>query len=92
LTRSATENTDNTNPDSCAGALIHDRLADSGRIGVHVVLRGTIESGAGAGDRISAQARAGPFKFSCRIVAESFAPGGLVHGIAQASSAKPTGH
>jgi hypothetical protein len=48
-------------------------LADRGRIGISITLRGTIESGAGAGERITAEVRAALPKLSCRIVAESFA-------------------
>ena len=52
---------------------IDDVLVDRGRFGLHVTLRGTIERGAGAGERITAEAGAGFTSFSCRIVAESFA-------------------
>ncbi|MEO8483509.1 MAG: serine/threonine-protein kinase [Acidobacteriota bacterium] len=47
-------------------------LADRGRIGVAVTMRGTIESGEGAGERITAQSRSTPLRISCRIVAEAF--------------------
>jgi hypothetical protein len=47
-------------------------LVDRGRPGIHITLRGTIESGEGAGERITARSRAGLFSVSCRIVAESF--------------------
>jgi hypothetical protein len=40
-----------------------------------VTLRGTIERGAGAGERITADVRSSDDALSCRIVAESFAPG-----------------
>ncbi len=49
-------------------------LVDRGRVGINITLRGTIERGAGAGERITAQSQAKFPKFSCRIVAESFAP------------------
>jgi hypothetical protein len=44
------------------------------RIGISVTLRGTIERG--AGERITADGRPSFLTLSCRIVAESFAPGG----------------
>ena len=47
-------------------------LVDRGRPGVRITLRGTIESGEGAGERITARSRAGLFSVSCRIVAELF--------------------
>jgi hypothetical protein len=47
-------------------------LVDRGRPGVHITLRGTIETGEGAGERITARSRAGLFSVSCRLVAESF--------------------
>jgi hypothetical protein len=53
---------------------IDDQLADRGRLGFNVTMRGTIESGAGAGERITAQSRCTFVTVSCRIVAESFAP------------------
>jgi hypothetical protein len=49
-------------------------LADRGRFGFEVTLRGTIERGPGAGERISAHVRANFTRLSCRIVAESFTP------------------
>ena len=52
---------------------IDDQLADRGRLGFNVTMRGTIESGAGAGERITAQSRCTFVAVSCRIVAESFA-------------------
>lgn len=51
---------------------IDGRAVDRGRIGVNVVMHGTIESGAGAGERITAESKATLIRFSCRIVAESF--------------------
>jgi hypothetical protein len=48
---------------------------DRGRFGRSVTLRGTIERGAGAGERITAHVRSSASFLSCRIVAESFAPG-----------------
>jgi predicted Ser/Thr protein kinase len=52
---------------------IDEVLVDRGRLGVHITLRGTIESGDGAGERITAKSRAAVFTLSCRIVVESFA-------------------
>lgn len=46
-------------------------LMDRGGFGVTMTLRGTIQSGDGAGDRITATSIAGLWSFSCRIVAES---------------------
>jgi hypothetical protein len=54
---------------------IDDQLVDRGRFGGSVTLRGTIERGAGAGERITAHIRSAASFLSCRIVAESFAPG-----------------
>jgi hypothetical protein len=54
---------------------IDGKLADRGRLGFNVTMRGTIESGAGAGERITAHSRCTFFTVSCRIVAESFLPG-----------------
>ncbi len=51
---------------------IDDRLADRGRVGFSVTMRGTIESGAGAGERISCHSRCTFLVVECRIVAESF--------------------
>ena len=48
-------------------------MTDRGRVGFNVTLRGTIESGAGAGERITAQVGMQFTHVSCRIVAESFA-------------------
>jgi hypothetical protein len=53
---------------------IDDVLVDRGRFGSKVTLRGTIERGAGAGERITADVRCAHSFLSCRIVAESFAP------------------
>ena len=53
---------------------IDDVLADRGRFGFEVTLRGTIEQGRGAGERITAHVRATFTRLACRIVAESFAP------------------
>lgn len=47
-------------------------LVDRGRPGVNITLRGTIESGQGAGERITSRSKAGLFTVSCVIVAESF--------------------
>jgi hypothetical protein len=52
---------------------IDDVLTDRGRVGSKVTLRGTIESGAGAGERITAQVGTHFTQVTCRIVAESFA-------------------
>jgi len=54
---------------------VDDELVDRGRFGRSVTLRGTIERGAGAGERLTAHVRSGASFLSCRIVAESFAPG-----------------
>jgi hypothetical protein len=53
---------------------IDGALADRGRFGFEVTLRGTIEQGRGAGERITAQIRATFTRLACRIVAESFTP------------------
>jgi serine/threonine protein kinase len=55
---------------------IDGALVDRGRPGVHITLRGTIESGEGAGERITSRSSAGLFTLSCRIVAESFSAKG----------------
>ena len=47
-------------------------LADRGRFGFDVTLRGTIEQGRGAGERITAHVRATFTRLACRIVAEAF--------------------
>lgn len=49
-------------------------VADRGRFGFDVTLRGTIEEGRGAGERITAHVRATFTRLACRIVAESFTP------------------
>ena len=54
---------------------VDNQLVDRGRFGRNVTLRGTIERGAGAGERITAHVRSAASYLSCRIVAESFAPG-----------------
>jgi hypothetical protein len=51
---------------------IDDVLVDRGRIGFAVTLRGTIESGAGAGERVTAEVKGTFLRVSCRIVAEAF--------------------
>ena len=51
---------------------IDGRLVDRGGLGMTMTLRGTIEAGEGAENRITATSRAGFTEFSCRIVAESF--------------------
>ncbi len=51
---------------------IDDVLVDRGRVGRRSTLRGTIEKGEGAGERITARSNCGWIDFSCRIVAESF--------------------
>jgi hypothetical protein len=49
-------------------------LTDRGRIGFNITLRGTLEKGAGAGERITAHVQTHFSQIACRIVAESFAP------------------
>jgi hypothetical protein len=51
---------------------IDDVLADRGRVGINVTMRGTIEKGAGAGERITAEVKSAFLSLSCRIVAEAF--------------------
>jgi hypothetical protein len=51
---------------------IDDTLVDRGRVGFGVTMRGTIESGAGAGERITARSRCTFTHVACTIVAESF--------------------
>jgi hypothetical protein len=46
-------------------------LVDRGGFGITMTLRGTIQGGDGAGDRITATSVAGLWSFSCRIVAET---------------------
>jgi hypothetical protein len=53
---------------------IDGRLADRGRFGFDVTLRGTIESGAGAGERVTAQVSGNFARMAVSIVAESFVP------------------
>ena len=55
---------------------IDQALVDRGRPGVNITLRGTIEAGDGAGERITAKSRAGLFTLSCRIVVEAFSAAG----------------
>ncbi len=50
---------------------IDGALADRGRPG-DIRLRGTIESGDGAGERITSESRAALLSFRCRLVVESF--------------------
>ena len=52
--------------------LLDGRLLDRGRFGRHITLRGTIETGGGAGERITAETRAGLLTFSCRMVVQAF--------------------
>jgi hypothetical protein len=54
---------------------VDGRLMDRGRFRRKVTLRGTIETGGGAGERITADTRAGVLTFSCRMVAQAFVPG-----------------
>jgi len=51
---------------------LDDVMTDRGRVGFNVTLRGTIESGAGAGERITAHVTSQFTQIKCRIVAESF--------------------
>jgi hypothetical protein len=51
---------------------IDGALADKGGFGFNMTLQGTLESGAGAGERITAQVQCRFDRLSCRIVAESF--------------------
>ena len=53
---------------------VDGQLVDRGRFGRSGTLRGTIERGGGAGERITAQVQSSATFLSCRIVAESFAP------------------
>jgi hypothetical protein len=55
---------------------IDDKLVDRGRPGINITLRGTIESGQGAGERITSRSKAALFTVSCVIVAESFSSTG----------------
>ena len=49
---------------------IDGELVGRGKIGFESELRGTIRSGAGAGDQIVSRSRAGLLTFRCRILAE----------------------
>jgi predicted Ser/Thr protein kinase len=62
----------NAHPFKGEQLFIDNRLVDRGRIGFAVVMKGTIESGAGAGERITAESKCTFVKVSCRIVAEAF--------------------
>jgi hypothetical protein len=53
---------------------IDGKLADRGRFGFTGMLRGTIESGAGAGERITANVSGSFARMAVSIVAESFVP------------------
>ncbi len=53
---------------------IDGALADRGRFGFEVTLRGTIERGRGAGERITAYITGNFTRLACRIVAEAFTP------------------
>jgi hypothetical protein len=53
---------------------IDGKLADRGRFGFAVTLRGTIESGAGAGERITSHVSGNFTRMAVSIVAESFVP------------------
>ena len=52
--------------------LIDGKVVDRGRVRMNVTLRGTIEGGAGAGERITAETKATFSSFSCRLVGEAF--------------------
>jgi len=51
---------------------IDGALVDKGGMGFNMTLRGTIESGAGAGERITAHVQCRFERVSCQLVAESF--------------------
>jgi hypothetical protein len=51
---------------------IDGALVDKGGIGFNMTLRGTIESGAGAGERITAHVQCRFDRVTCVLVAESF--------------------
>ena len=51
---------------------IDGALVDKGGMGFNMTLRGTIESGAGAGERITAHVQCRFKRVSCQLVAESF--------------------
>jgi hypothetical protein len=53
---------------------IDGKLADRGRFGFDITMRGTIEDGAGAGERITAHVTCAFHRLACRIVAETFVP------------------
>jgi hypothetical protein len=53
---------------------IDGTLADRGRFGFDITMRGTVESGAAAGERITAHATCSLHRIGCRIVAERFVP------------------
>jgi predicted Ser/Thr protein kinase len=53
---------------------IDDALVDRGRVRLNVTMRGTLEGGAGAGERITATCQARFFSLSCRMVSELFLP------------------
>lgn len=52
--------------------LIDGVVVAKGGVGLRKTLRGTIERGEGAGERITSESVAHPRRFSCRIVAERF--------------------
>jgi hypothetical protein len=54
--------------------MIDGKLVDRGRFGLTVTLRGTIERGAGAGERITAHVSGNLARMAVSIVAESFVP------------------
>jgi hypothetical protein len=62
----------NVHPVKGERLFIDDTLVDRGRVGFGVTMRGTIESGAGAGERITARSRCTFTRVACTIVAESF--------------------
>ena len=53
---------------------IDETLVDRGRFGFELTLRGTIEQGPGAGERIRAHISATFTRLACRVVADSFTP------------------
>jgi hypothetical protein len=52
--------------------LIDGKVVDRGRVRMNVTLWGTIEGGAGVGERITAETKATFSSFSCRLVGEAF--------------------
>ena len=54
--------------------LLDDKVAERGRFGFNQALRATIESGAGAGERITAHVSGNLGRMAVSIVAESFVP------------------